>query len=259
MATPARIDLSIIIPAYQEAAVIGHSLDTLAKFLEKRDYGTVEVLVVVPDSSDGTAALATAKAHLFEHFRVIPAGNRVGKGRDTRIGMFEARGRYRLFMDADLATPLDHLDDVKKLMDNNAEIGIAVRNLWVIHKGLLRKVISKSSNIAAQLLVTPGVKDTQCGFKVFRADVAEELFGRQTMLSWSFDAEILAIAHSLHYTIDYIDTPDWKDPKPISAGLVGDSAAVAAINGLLDLFKIRIALMKGKYHAKTFVYKPSTR
>jgi dolichyl-phosphate beta-glucosyltransferase len=252
------IDLSIIIPAYMEAHSIGGSLDELAKFLNSHDLGVVEVLVVVPDSPDGTANLARQKAGHFKHFRVVEAGSRVGKGRDVRLGMFEAVGRYKLFMDADLATPLNHLVDVKRLViDPGADLGISIRNLWQIHKSPFRKLVSGMNTIIAPIMVAPGITDTQCGFKVFRADVAEAVFGRMTMLSWSFDAEILHIAYMLGYKIVKIPTPDWKDPKAAGSGLVGDSALRAAVNGLFDLFVIRWNAITGIYKTPNYTHNPS--
>jgi dolichyl-phosphate beta-glucosyltransferase len=248
----ARIDLSIIIPAYMEAAGIGRSLEDLAAFLRTRDYGAVEVLVVTADSSDGTAAIAASKAGLFDHFRLVQAGPRVGKGRDVRLGIYEARGRYRMFMDADLATPLHHLDEVKAFMDRGGDIAIAVRDLFRIHKGLMRKAMSKGANLAAQALVVPGIKDTQCGFKAFKGTVAEDLFARMTMLQWSFDMEILAIARQRGYTIDFIECPDWKDPKAAGQGLVGDSMIKVVLNGFLDPFKMRLNIMTGTYRRRHY-------
>ncbi|HVQ44803.1 MAG TPA: glycosyltransferase [Candidatus Saccharimonadia bacterium] len=249
------IDLSIIIPAYMEAARIADALVDLATFLKSRDYGKVEVIVVTADSPDGTAKIAAAQARLFKHFRLVQAGPRVGKGRDVRLGIFEARGRYRLFMDADLATPLHHLDDVKAFMDRGGVVGIAVRNLLVIHKQFTRKFVSKAANIAAQVLVVPGIKDTQCGFKVFEAEAAEKIFSRMTMLQWSFDMEILAIARQLHYPIEYFDTPDWKDPKTAGTSLVGDSIIKVALSGFLDPFKIRAGIWAGRYRQAHYTHK----
>src|ERR1035437_7500147 len=143
-------------------------------------------------------------------------------------------------MDADLATPLRHLDDVHAFIAAGGQIGIAVRNLFRIHKGIMRKVMSKSVNIAAQVLVVPGIKDTQCGFKVFEASAAEEIFGRMTLLQWSFDLEVLAIARQLHYKIDFFECPDWKDPKAAGQGLVGDSQIKIVLNGVLDPFRMRL-------------------
>jgi dolichyl-phosphate beta-glucosyltransferase len=253
---PPTIDLSIIIPAYMEAAGIADDLEKLAAFLKTRDYGTIEVLVVVADSPDGTAKIAESKAKLFQHFRVIHAGPRVGKGRDVRLGMFEARGRYRLFMDADLATPLTHLDDVHAAIQRGDNIIIAVRDLWQIHKGILRKLMSSFGNIFIQILILPGIKDTQCGFKAFEADAAEAIFSRQTMLGWSFDAEVLLIARRLKYKIATFESPDWKDPKAANMGLVGDSPAKAAIKTLLDTVVIRLNAWTGHYRKSHYIHKP---
>jgi len=250
-----EIDLSIIVPAYMEAKVIVGSLQKLAAYLKQIDLGTVEVIVVTANSPDGTAKLAQSQANLFKHFRLVHAGPRVGKGRDVRLGMFEARGRYRLFMDADLATPLHHLDDVRKFMDDRGQVGVAVRNLFSIHNGIVRKLMSKSVNIAAQILVVPGIKDTQCGFKVFEAAAAEEIFSRITFLRWSFDLEVLAIARQLHYKIDFFQTNDWADPKEAGLGLVGDSQLGIVMSGLLDPFRMRLNIWSGKYKKPTYEHK----
>jgi dolichyl-phosphate beta-glucosyltransferase len=254
--TARPIDLSIIIPAYMEAGRIAGILQELATFLETRQYGEVEVLVVTADSPDGTAKIAESQADRFKNFRVVHAGPRVGKGRDVRLGMFEACGRYRVFMDADLATPLPHLDQVKGFMDRGGDVAIAVRDLLVIHKSLKRKIMSKAANIAAQILVVPGVKDTQCGFKVFEAGVAEVIFSRITMLQWSFDMEVLAIARQLHYDIEFIEAPDWSDPKAHEDGLAGDSIIKVALSGFLDPFKIRLNIWSGRYRTANYVHQP---
>jgi glycosyltransferase involved in cell wall biosynthesis len=250
----APIDLSIILPAYMEAEGIGSSLEQLAAFLATRDYGQVEVLVVVADSTDGTADIAQGKAGLFKHFRVVHAGPRVGKGRDVRLGVFEARGRYRLFMDADLATPLVHLDDVKRLMDRGAKVGIAVRDLVKIHKQLKRKIMTEAGNVLAQVVLLPGIKDTQCGFKVFEAEAAERIFSYMTILGWGFDLEILALARKFGYNIEIFEAPDWKDPKAAEAGLVGDSAAGAALQVLRDLLRVRWNLIRGLYRKPSYAH-----
>jgi dolichyl-phosphate beta-glucosyltransferase len=249
------IDLSIILPAYMEAAGIGGSLESLAAFLKTRDYGIVEVLVVVADSPDGTAKIAESKAKLFANFRVIHAGPRAGKGRDVRLGIFEAKGRYRLFMDADLATPLEHLDDVHALIQQGAKVGIAVRDLVKIHKGVVRKFITGVGNILAQVILLPGLKDTQCGFKFFEAEAAEAIFSRMTIIGWGFDLEILAVARKLGYKVELISAPDWKDPKAAGEGLVGDSAAKAAIQVFRDLLLVRWNITRGLYRKPLYTHK----
>lgn len=249
------IDVSIILPAYMEAQGIAQSLDRLAAFLKTHEYGEVEVVVVVADSPDGTARIAESKSSLFQNFRVVHAGPRAGKGRDVRLGMFEAEGRYRLFMDADLATPLEHLEEVKQLVHDGTKVGIAVRDLLKIHSGFVRKCITKFGNILAQVILLPGIKDTQCGFKFFEATAAEEIFGRMTIVGWGFDLEILTVARKLGYEVDVIETPDWKDPKEAGVGLAGDSAAQAALQVFTDLIRVRWNLMRGLSRNRLYLHK----
>lgn len=247
-------ELSIVIPAYQEAAIIESSLDSLADYLDRHPFQSVEIVVVVANSPDGTARLARGKAHKFDRLRVVEPGSRVGKGRDTRYGMLEATGRYRVYMDADLATPLHHLEDVRRAIQERAHIAIAVRNLLSIHDGFGRKLMSKGANWAAQILVVPGIKDTQCGFKLFSAEAAEAIFTRQTMLKWSFDMELLGIARYLKYDITTFEAPDWHDPKEAAMGLVGDSIYRIVLNGLMDPFKIRWNIWAGRYRKPSYIH-----
>lgn len=245
------IDLSIIIPAYREADTIELHLEELADYLKDHDYGRVEVLVMA-QSEDDTGAAAKHDARYFHDFRVINLGKRAGKGGAVRAGMFEASGRYKLFMDADLATPLHHLDDVKHLMDGGAKVGIAVRDIISTHKGL-RKYLSQFGNLLTQILIAPGIRDTQCGFKVFEAEAAEQIFSRQTILGWAFDMEVLLIARKLGYKIEIFTANDWHDPK--TAGLVGESALKTAVNMFSDMLRIRSRALRGVYRKPSFNYK----
>jgi dolichyl-phosphate beta-glucosyltransferase len=250
------IDLSIIIPAFMEAKVIASSLTQLADFLDTRDYGEVEVVVVVVESSDGTREIVAANSHRFNHFKIVDAGPRVGKGRDVRLGIFESRGKYKVFMDADLATPLHHLDDVQhRVIQVGAPVGIAVRDLVATHKTFMRKVMTRGGNLLIQMVVLPGLKDTQCGFKAFEASAADEIFSRMTILGWGFDLEILAIARKLGYRIVTFDVPDWHDPKADNAGLTGDSASSAAIQTLQDLAVVRFRMWAGRYKHASYSHK----
>jgi dolichyl-phosphate beta-glucosyltransferase len=241
-------NLSIVIPAYQEALRIEKTLDELADYLKTHNYSSYEVIVVVADSPDGTTALAQNKAKKFEQFRVISAGPRVGKGRDVRLGVLAAKGDYRMFMDADLATPLHHLEEVRRLMGQQAPVIIAVRNLTSSHTGL-RKLLSSAGNLLVRVLLLPGVHDTQCGFKAFSAEATEELFRRQTILGWGFDMEILAIARMQKYRIYQIEVPDWTDqPNGTFEGQVS-SAAIQTLGELLTIVWRRLT---GRYRHKHF-------
>lgn len=247
-----RPDLSIVVPAFQEAKRIEDSLEQLATYLKRHHYQNYEVLVVVADSPDGTAKLAASKSKLFKNFRVVAAGPKQGKGRDVRTGMLEATGAYRIFMDADLATPLHHLEEVRRLIGEGKPVIIAVRDLGSSHTGL-RKLISSLGNLAVRVLLLPGVRDTQCGFKAFSAEATDELFRRQTILGWGFDMEILAIARMRGYEIAQIAAPDWSDkPDGTFEGEVG-SAAIETLGELLTIVWRRLT---GRYRLKHFNYEP---
>lgn len=249
--TPARPKRSIIVPAYQEAARIEKTLDRLAEYLKQHDETDTEVVVVVADSPDGTAGLARSKAKLFSNFRVVEPGPKAGKGRDVRVGMYEAKGEYKLFMDADLATPLRHLEPAWAQLEQGADVVIAVRDLTSSHTGL-RKFVSGFGNTLVQVMILPGYKDTQCGFKGFTARAAEELFSRQTILGWGFDMEILTIARQLKFRVAQLPVSDWSD-KP--NGTFEDNVSSAALETLGELLVIWWRRLTGRYKKPNFTYK----
>ena len=236
---PRQPDLSIVVPAYAEAPLIVASLRTLAAYL-RTDVEDVEVLVVVAESGDATLELARHCAHWFSRYRVIDAGPRAGKGRDVRLGMLTAQGHYRLLMDADLATPLHHLDQLRTLRQRNAEVVIGVRDLPRAHKEHRRRLIATTGNRLIRMLLLPGLRDTQCGFKMFRADVCEAVFRNAKIDGWGFDLEVLAAARRLGHHIQPLPIDDWHDPKPASRGLGTDTTGHAAAEVLGDLLRLRL-------------------
>jgi dolichyl-phosphate beta-glucosyltransferase len=239
---PSQPDLSLVVPAYAEATVIVPTLRALAEHLSARPARSVEVVVVVADAADATLELARGCVPWFEQCQVIDAGRRAGKGRDVRLGMLAARGRFRMFMDADLATPLHHLDELDAHMAANAAVVVGVRHLWRTHTRLRRRLIATGGNLLIRTLLLPGVSDTQCGFKMFRADVSEAVFSNSTVDGWGFDLEVLAAARRLGHNIDTLLIDDWRDPKSNAAGLGGDGVGRAATEVLHDLLRIRIGL-----------------
>ena len=230
--------LTIVVPAYHESKLIEKSLEDLSVAIKKYlDYSTTEVIVVSADDNDPTADLAESKKNLFAQFSVIRPGERVGKGRDVRAGILAGKGAYRMFMDADMATPLHHLQQIAEFMEADGDLGIGNRKLGIIHTGI-RKYISELGNVAVQALLTPGIEDSQCGFKIFRADVAQALFSRLTILNWGFDMELLVIAHKHHYQITKMPIPDWHDPKAGEEGFTGDSNLSFIISTGIEMLKI---------------------
>ena len=180
---------------------------------------------------------------MFTLYQVLDAGEHAGKGRDIRMAMLKASGSYRLFMDADLATPLHHIDEVQKYMQQNKDIIIGIRNLQTTHTGL-RKFISGFGNFLIRFLLRLKLKDTQCGFKAFRAGVAEDVFSKQTIMGWGFDMEVLAIGVTRGYSIQTIAINDWKD---IAGGTFKNVAVSGALSTFKDLLRIKWNLLTGKY------------
>lgn len=251
------LDLSIIIPTYNEAVKTGSALSRIEKnLLQVIDYMkkngkniSYEIIVVDADSPDGTGQLVRKLARRHHQIKLISAGPKPEgqfiKGRQVALGFEKAHGDYVMFMDADLATPLKYLQDVFTLMRGDAPVGICVRNLSRSHHGI-RKFVSNIGNLIVRLVLTPGIGDTQCGFKVFRADVAEQIFSQQRVISWGFDMEALALARKYRYPITLIDVPDWHDVIEGSK-IAGSSALSAAIRVIPDLMRIKWGLLTGKY------------
>ncbi|PSO43029.1 hypothetical protein BRC19_03190 [Candidatus Saccharibacteria bacterium QS_5_54_17] len=240
MKTP---ELSIVIPAFHEADRIGGSLDVLAAYVNSDLFESVEVIVVAADSRDGTADIARSKRSMFPELRVFELSRGRGKGADVAYGMERGRGRYRMFMDADLATPLHYLYTLKEQMGSDADAIIAVRDLARSHQGL-RKMISSLGNAVIRWVLGESVPDTQCGFKAFRSDVAETIFPRQTIGGWGFDIELLAITKQHGYAITTIPVPDWQD---VGGSALGNTPIAAAFSTLRDLVMIKWRMWTRRY------------
>ena len=204
--------LSIIIPAYNEVNRLPVTLEALKNFLSGQDYES-EVLIVDDGSSDGTVALVEKAMKDFPQLRLVKNKLNKGKGAVVRQGMLMAKGEYRLFMDADNSTPPDQIPQLLKWVPQY-EVVIGSRYLdrrsIKIKQGWKRRILSRLSNWLIQHLVLPGIVDTQCGFKLFSAKAAEQIFPHQTMVGWSFDFELLTITSQAGYTIKEVPV-DWFD------------------------------------------------
>lgn len=237
--------ISIIIPAYKEEATIGATLETLAAYLRARDYPLTEVIVAVGKSPDKTHEKALEKSHLFGAFATLNNVTPSDKGHNVRSAMLKARGEKCVYMDADLATPLHHLDQALKLLDQY-DIVNAKRNIRSIHTGH-RKFISLLGNTLVQTILLPGYKDTQCGFKAFRLPVARQLFARQKILSWGFDMEILALGKKMGFSTAHLPVDDWQDMDGGTLNQGPGKAFRAALHTFLDLLRVRYYLLARQY------------
>lgn len=225
--------LSLIIPAYNEAGRIGPSLEKAFRYFESTDYD-VEILVVDDGSSDATIpsveqAFARKPATLDRvTTRVIPVGANMGKGAAVRRGMLEATGAIRIFTDADFSTPIAEVRKIIPLIAGG-EYDIVIgsraaegRTLVKKHQPWYREMMGRFYNVLVQLLVFRGIKDTQCGFKGFSAQAAEQLFSKQKVAGFSFDVEILFLAQRFGYRICVIAI-EWYNDERTTVGALTDS------------------------------------
>ncbi|MCX7598052.1 MAG: glycosyltransferase family 2 protein [Armatimonadetes bacterium] len=200
-----RPQLSIVIPAFNEAAVIGDTVGTVCQFVA--DQGLcAEVIVVDDGSTDETAILAEQALARWElPSKVIRLNPNEGKAVAVRRGMLEARGDLLLMTDADLSVSMGHLPKLMDAIRAGADIAIASRAVRGARldppQPFWRLLIGKMYGLLRRLIVLPRIADTQCGFKLFTRQAAREAFSRQASKSWAFDAEVLYIAHRLGYSI----------------------------------------------------------
>jgi glycosyltransferase involved in cell wall biosynthesis len=193
--------LSVIVPAYNEAARIAGALERVAGYLASLPYDSE--LIVVDDGSDEAGrkavedALAVLRPGLARH--VLRHETNRGKGAAVRTGCLAARGRYVAFIDADLASPPESLGDLIAALEGGADVAVGVRNQvdgtdMRNRRSLTRRLAGKAFAVVVGLLLLPGLRDSQCPLKAFRGEAAHRLFPLQRIDTWSFDAEVLYLA-----------------------------------------------------------------
>lgn len=233
--------LSIVIPAYNEAARIGATLIDIHAYLVRQSHAS-EIIVVDDGSADATAEIVRAG---FPAVQVISYRENRGKGYAVRTGMLAAKGDIRLFFDADGSTPIDELDKAIPFIDGGADIVIGSRMVQganvLVHQRWVREHVGRLFNVLLLALGLTRMRDTQCGFKAFTARSTEICFTRQTLDRFSFDVELLCIAqrHGLRIVempVRWINSPDTR------VRMVRD-----AFPTMRDLLTIRHNLRKGAY------------
>ena len=228
--------LSVVIPAYNEEARIGPTLEQMAAYLDAQPYSW-EMMVVSDGSSDKTDSMVDAFAAKHPNARLIAYKPNQGKGNAVRVGMLAAKGERVLFMDADLATPPGETEKVMGHMDKGADVVIGSRPLkeskLEVRQPLHREAFGRMSNMIVQAVGVHGIKDTQCGFKLFTQKAAKDIFSRCKMNGFSFDMEALMIARDLGLRIDEVPIR-WADQVGSKVVLWRDAPKV-----LLDLFRMR--------------------
>jgi dolichyl-phosphate beta-glucosyltransferase len=210
--------------------------------------GEFEILVVDDGSTDGTPALAEAVlAPLHDRARVLRNPENMGKGASVRRGMLAARGARVLFSDADLSTPIEEMEKLGRALDAGAGVAIGSRALDRAlveeRQPLLRDMMGRAFNFVVQLFAVRGIRDTQCGFKLFAGDVVAPIFARARIDRFGFDVEILTLAQRLGIPIAEVPVR-WRNSPGSRVTLTQGARA------FLDPIKVRAGLIFGRYHLR---------
>jgi glycosyltransferase involved in cell wall biosynthesis len=231
--------LSVIIPAFNEEQRLPNTLEQLLAYLQDQPYRS-EILVVENASQDNTYQVAEefAQTHNSEDLpiQVIREPNR-GKGFAVKRGMYATNGEYRFMCDADLSMPVTEINRFFPPQLEDFDISIASREApgaIRYNEPAYRHFVGRIFNTQIRILALPGLNDTQCGFKCFKAEIAEDLFRDIKITGWSFDVEILYLAQQRGYRIVEIPIPWYYNPES-HISVVKDSFQMA-----IDIFKIRL-------------------
>ena len=200
-----RPELSIVIPAYNEDLRLPPTLDAVASWLDEVGLDG-EILVVDDGSSDDTCGLVERRAAAEPRLRLVRNGQNRGKGYSVAHGVELADGELILFSDADLSTPIEEFTKLRRALDD-PRVDIAIGSRAMAKSDLqkrqpvYRELMGRTFNLFVQALVFPGIRDTQCGFKLFRRRAARQVFANRRIDGFAFDVELLYVARRLDLEI----------------------------------------------------------
>lgn len=227
-------DLTVIIPAYNEAARIGPTIERVLAYLGNRN---AEVIVVDDGSRDATSAEVVRFGGRETPVRLLRHARNQGKGAAVRAGILEARGKILLVSDADLSTPIEDVEKLEQALCNGADVAVGSRELSqskiLLQQPWHRRLMGRVFNLVVQLILGLRIRDTQCGFKLFRASEARALFEPLEILRMSFDVEILCRAASRGLRIREVPVR-WDDSPSSRVRLLLDPVEM-----FWDVWKIR--------------------
>ncbi|HTB16889.1 MAG TPA: dolichyl-phosphate beta-glucosyltransferase [Bryobacteraceae bacterium] len=230
--------LSIVIPAYNEERRLPQTLRQVLDWLARGTFSFHEVIVVDDGSRDGTARVVEEFAATNAALRLARNPGNRGKGYAVRNGMLEAKGEWILYTDADLSTPIAEIEKLRRAAGEQ-DAGVAIgsravdRSLVEVHQPAMRELSGRAFNLVMRAVTGLPFRDTQCGFKLFRADAARQIFSRQKQEGFSFDVEDLLIAKRLG--VRAVEVPvRWSNVEGTKVRLS------QGVMSFLDLVKIRM-------------------
>ena len=238
------LDLSVIIPAFNEESLIVSTLDCLHSYLSARPQ-SFEILVVDDGSQDKTVEFVRQLQKRHERLRLLSNPQNRGKGFSIQRGVLESRGQIIIFTDADLPYKLDAIDGFLQALQSGCELAIGSRVLpgsEVKGVPMLRYAAGQIFSWMVQAVLFQGLPDTQCGFKSFKAQAAKDIFRRLTIGGFGFDVEMLFIARKRKYAIRPVPVHMIEHRQRSRVRLMSDSLKMFA-----NLFMIRWNDLQGKY------------
>lgn len=246
---------SVVIPAYNESARIGATLEKVLKYLTDQDW-TAEVIVVNDGSKDDTAEIVRRYASTDRRLRLLENPGNRGKGYSVRTGMLRAVGDLLLFSDADLSSPIEEASKLFEAIGKGADIAIGSRwlrsELQTQPQSRPRQLLGRAFNLVPRLVLGLNYKDTQCGFKAFTRGAAQLVFPKQRIEGWGFDPELLFLAKNNGLKVAEVPVT-WAHSQGTRIRPLRDGTAMVT-----EMFKIRGYALTGKY-AKTAVLRPRVR
>jgi len=235
---------SIVIPAYNEAARIGATLERVLSYVHAQGWDA-EIIVINDGSRDNTAEIVQSFAAKDPTLRLIDNPGNHGKGYSVRTGMLHARGRIVLFSDADLSSPIEESLKLFAALESGADIAIGSRwlraELQTQRQPLHRQLFGRIFNILLRVTLGLQFADTQCGFKAFKRAAAQAIFPWQRIERWGFDPEILFLARKFGFKVEEV---------PVAWGHSGGARINPLIDGarmFQEMLRIRWYDLTGKY------------
>jgi len=239
--------LSVVIPAYNEALRIGSTLDKVRQYLETRNF-PCELIVVDDGSRDDMPELLADYCARHPATVVLRNEPNRGKGYSVRRGLFEARGKFVLFTDADLSAPIEEANKLLAALEAggaDAAVGSRAldRRLIGVRQPWQREMAGRVFNLLVRLFTGLRIHDTQCGFKLFRRETTRRAFELQTVTGFGFDPELLFLIERLGGKV--VEVPvRWNDNPATKVHFLRDSTRM-----FLDLVVLRWRALTGKYRA----------
>jgi dolichyl-phosphate beta-glucosyltransferase len=247
-----RPELTIVVPAYNESARLPRTLTEIDRFISEAALNA-ELLVVDDGSYDDTYAIAQRHASTAARYAVVSLPHR-GKASAVRGGVLAATGRYVLFTDADLSTPISYATRLIEALDNGADVAIGSREgigATRVGEPAYRHVMGRVFNAVVRLLAVPGINDTQCGFKAFRRKAAQDIFARTVLHAGDepvrgprvtgFDVEVLFIARRSGYVVEEVPVY-WEHVAGSKVQPLPDSFRM-----FTDVLRVRWNALRGRY------------